>query len=42
MEVYVRVNLKKIGIDLRSWFDLAQDRDFWRAMVNAALKLHVP
>ena len=27
------------GID---WIDLAQDRDRWRALVNAAMNLRVP
>jgi hypothetical protein len=24
------------------WFDLAQDRDRWQALVNAVMKLQVP
>jgi len=27
------------GID---WIDLAEDRDWWRAVVNAVMKLRVP
>ena len=26
---------KKIAINTRNWIDLAQNRDFWRAPVNA-------
>jgi len=25
-----------------NWVDSAQDRDYWRALANAALKLRVP
>ena len=36
------MDLKEIGISTRNWVDLAQDRDCWRALVNAALNLRVP
>ena len=38
----IRMDLKEIGIDTRNWVDSAQDRDNWRALVNAALNLRVP
>ena len=38
----IRMNLKEIGINTRSWVDLTQDRDYWRALVNAALNLWAP
>ena len=34
--------LKEIGIPTRNWVDSAQDRDYWRALVNAALNFRVP
>jgi hypothetical protein len=36
------MDLKEIVINTRNWVDLAQDRDYWRALVNASLKLQVP
>ena len=35
----IRMDLKEIGINTRNWVDSAQDRDYWRALVNAALNL---
>jgi hypothetical protein len=35
------VYLKETGINRRNWIDSAQDRDYWRALVNAALNLRV-
>ena len=34
--------LKEISINTRSWVDLAQGKDYWRAFVNAALNLRIP
>ena len=30
------MDLKEIAVSVRSWIDSAQDRDYWRALVNAA------
>ena len=38
----IRMDLKEIGINVGNWVDSAQDRDYWRALVNAALNLRVP
>ena len=38
----IRMDLEEIGINTRNWVDLAQDMDYWRALVNAALNLQVP
>ena len=35
----IRMDLEEIGINAGNW---AQDRDYWRAFVNAALNLRVP
>ena len=37
----IRMDLKEIGINAGNWVDSAQDRDYWRALVNAALNLRV-
>jgi hypothetical protein len=36
------MDLEVIGINAGNYVDLAQDRDYWRALVNAALNLRVP
>ena len=38
----ISIDLKEIGINTRNWVDLAQNREYWRALVNAALNLWVP
>ena len=35
------MDLEEIGISACNWVDSAQDRDYWRALVNAALNLRV-
>ena len=37
----IKMDLKEIGVSVRSWIDSAQDRDYWRALVNAVLNLQV-
>ena len=38
----IRMVLEEIGINAGNWVDSAQDKDYWRALVNAALNLRVP
>jgi hypothetical protein len=38
----IRMDLEKIGISAGNWVDSAQDRDYWKAFVNAVLNLRVP
>ena len=38
----IRMDLGEIGISAGNWYDSAQDRNYWRALVNAALDLRVP
>jgi hypothetical protein len=36
------MDLKDMVINTINWVDPAQDRDYWRALVYAALNLRVP
>ena len=38
----IRMDLEGIGINAENWVDSAQDRIYWKALVNAALNLRVP
>ena len=38
----IRMDLEEIGINAGNWVDSAQDRNYWRTLVNAALNLRVP
>ena len=38
----IKMDLEEIGITAGNWVDSVQDRDYWRALVNAALNLRVP
>ena len=37
----IRNNLREVGFNTRNWVDSAQDREYYRALVNAALNLRV-
>jgi hypothetical protein len=36
------MDLKEVGCGCMDWIELAQDRDWWWARVNVAMKLWVP
>jgi hypothetical protein len=38
----IKMDLLQIGRSAVDWFDLAQDRDKWRALVNLVMSLRVP
>ena len=38
----IRMYLEEIGMNAGNWVDSPQNRDYWRALVNAALNLRVP
>ena len=38
----IKMDLQKVRCRGMDWIDLAQDRDNWRALANAVMKLLVP
>jgi hypothetical protein len=38
----IKMDLREIGWDGTDWIDLTQDRDQWRALVNAVMDLRLP
>jgi hypothetical protein len=38
----IKMDLREVGLGDMDWINLAEDRDRWRALVNAVINLLVP
>jgi hypothetical protein len=42
LEDNIKIHLQKVGYESVEWIDLAQDKDRWRVLVNAEMKIRFP
>jgi hypothetical protein len=38
----IKMDLREIGWSCMDWIDMAQNRDQWRALLNAVMNLRIP
>ena len=38
----IKIYLQEVGCESMDWIDVAQDRERWRALVNAVMNFRVP
>ena len=38
----IRIDLKEMVVNTRNWVDSAQERGYWKYLVNSALNFRVP
>ena len=38
----IRMDLKEMGVSTGNWVNSAQEKNYWRSLVNAVLDLRVP